>query len=61
MVLIVSARSAISPPASRVSFWVRSPFEIAVTTRAMPRTWLVRLLAMVLTLSVRSFQVPDTP
>ena len=27
----------------------------------MERTWPVRLLAMTLTLSVRSFQVPDTP
>ena len=33
----------------------------AVTTLAMPRTWLVRLLAMEFTVSVRSFQVPDTP
>ena len=27
----------------------------------MPRTWLVRLVAIRLTLSVRSFQVPPTP
>ena len=33
----------------------------AVTTLAMPRTWPVRLPAMELTLSVRSFQVPATP
>ena len=33
----------------------------SVTTRAMPRTWLVRLSAMKLTLSVRSFHVPATP
>ena len=33
----------------------------AVVTSAMLRTWLVRLPAMVLTESVRSFQVPATP
>ena len=33
----------------------------AVVTSAMLRTWLVRLAAMKLTLSVRSFQVPATP
>ena len=32
----------------------------AVVTRAMLRTWPVRLLAIELTLSVRSFQVPAT-
>ena len=31
---------------------------MAVATSAMLRTWPVRLLAMKLTLSVRSFQVP---
>jgi hypothetical protein len=30
----------------------------AVTTLTMPRTWSVRLAAMTLTESVRSFQVP---
>ena len=34
---------------------------MAVVTAAMLRTWAVRLLAMKLTLSVRSFQVPATP
>ncbi len=33
----------------------------ATVTLAMLRTWAVRLLAMELTLSVRSFQVPATP
>ena len=32
----------------------------AVTTLTMPRTWVVRLRAMKLTLSVRSFQMPAT-
>ena len=34
---------------------------MAVATSAMLRTWSVRLPAMELTLSVRSFQVPATP
>ena len=34
---------------------------MAVATSAMLRTWPVRLLAMKLTLSVRSFHVPPTP
>ena len=34
---------------------------MAVATSAMLRTWAVRLPAMKLTLSVRSFQVPATP
>ena len=33
----------------------------AVVTSAILRTWDVRLLAMELTLSVKSFQVPATP
>ena len=61
MPLMVSASSAISPLASTASFRFRSPLATAVTTLAMPRTWLVRLLAMKFTLSVRSFQVPATP
>ena len=36
------ASSAISPRASTASFCFRSPFATAVTTLAMPRTWLVR-------------------
>ena len=60
--LIVSARAAISPFASTpISFWDRSPFATAVTTLTMPRTCVVRLRAMKFTLSVRSFQTPETP
>ncbi len=61
MLLMVSERAAISPLASTVSLRFRSPPATAVTTWAMPRTWFVRLPAMKLTLSVRSFQVPATP
>ncbi len=60
MLLMVSARAAISPFASTVSFCFRSPFATAVTTLAMPRTCEVRLPAMKFTLSVRSFHTPDT-
>ena len=42
-------------------FFDRSPLAIAVATSAMLRTCPVRLLAMKLTLSVRSFHVPPTP
>ena len=42
-------------------FLERSPFATAVVTAAMLRTWEVRLPASVLTLSVRSFQTPETP
>ena len=59
--LIVSASSAISPLAWSTSFCFRLPLATAVTTRAIPRTWPVRFAAMKLTLSVRSFQVPETP
>jgi hypothetical protein len=61
MPLMVSASSAISPLASTVSLRFRLPLATAVTTWAMPRTWLVRLVAIMFTLSVRSFQVPPTP
>ena len=61
MVLMVSLSSRISPFTSTVIFLVRSPPATAVVTSAMLRTWLVRLLAIKLTLSVRSFQVPPTP
>ena len=50
--------SRISPRASTVIFWDRSPRATAVVTWAMLRTWVVRLPAMKLTESVRSFQVP---
>ena len=59
--LMVSASAAISPLASTESLRLRSPSATAVTTLAMPRTWPVRLFAIMLTLSVRSFQVPATP
>ena len=61
IVLIVSLSSRISPRTSTVIFFERSPFATAVVTAAMLRTWPVRLLAIRLTLSVRSFQVPATP
>ena len=46
MLLMVSASAAISPFASTVSFWRRSPLATAVTTFTMPRTWVVRLFAI---------------
>ena len=61
MVLTVFFSSRISPLTSTVIFLDRSPAATALVTSAMLRTWLVRLLAMKLTLSVRSFQVPATP
>ena len=61
MVLMVSLSCRISPRTSTVIFLERSPLATAVVTSAMLRTWLVRLLAMELTLSVRSFQTPATP
>ena len=59
--LIVRLSSRISPWASTVIFCDRSPSATAVVTWAMSRTWEVRLAAMPLTESVRSFQVPATP
>ena len=61
MVLMVVLSSRISPRASTSIFLLRSPLATAVVTWAMLRTWPVRLPAMKLTLSVRSFQTPDTP
>ena len=61
MVLMVFLSSRISPRTSTVIFLDRSPVATAVVTSAMLRTWAVRLLAIELTLSVRSFQVPATP
>ncbi len=61
IVLIVDLSSRISPRASTVIFWVRSPSATAVVTWAMLRTWVVRLSAMKFTLSVRSRHVPATP
>src|SRR6184192_2899565 len=53
--------SRISPSTSTAIFFDRSPAATALVTSAMLRTWVVRLLAMKLTLSVRSFHVPATP
>ena len=61
IVLIVFLRASTSPLTSTVIFCDRSPLATAVVTWAMLRTWSVRLLAMKLTLSVRSFHVPATP
>ena len=61
IVLSVSFSCRISPRTSTVIFFDRSPLAMAVATSAMLRTWAVRLQAMKLTLSVRSFQVPATP
>ncbi len=58
--LMVSPSAATSPLDSTVRRWRRSPSATAVTTFTMPRTCSVRLLAMTLTFSVRSFQTPDT-
>ncbi len=61
IVLTVTLRSATSPFTSTVIFFERSPFATAVVTSAMLRTWPVRLRAIVLTESVKSFHVPATP
>ncbi|CAA9272586.1 MAG: hypothetical protein AVDCRST_MAG52-3322 [uncultured Blastococcus sp.] len=61
IVLTVDFSSRISPRASTVIFWLRSPRATAVVTWAMLRTCPVRLDASWLTLSVRSRQVPATP
>src|SRR5213075_3208803 len=61
IVFSVSFSCRISPRTSTVILRDRSPLAIAVATSAIFRTWPVRLLAMKLTLSVRSFHVPPTP
>ena len=61
IVLTVFFSSRISPWTSTVIFFFRSPRATAVVTSAMFLTWLVRLPAIELTLSVRSFHVPATP
>ena len=61
IVLMVSFSCRISPLTSTVILRDRSPLAMAVVTSAMLRTWPVRLPAIELTLSVRSFQVPATP
>ena len=59
--LMVFLSSRISPLTSTVIFLDKLPLATAVVTSAMLRTWAVRLLAIELTESVRSFQVPATP
>ena len=59
--LMLSLRAATSPCASTMIERVRSPWVTAVATSAIARTCVVRLAAIALTLSVRSFQVPATP
>ena len=61
IVLMVSFSSRISPRTSTVIFLDRSPLATAIVTSAMLRTCAVRLVAIELTLSVRSFHVPATP
>src|SRR3954447_7154347 len=58
MVLMVSFSWRISPLASTVIFFDRSPFATAVETSAMFRTCDVRFDAIRFTLSVRSRQMP---
>ena len=58
--LSLSFRTATSPLASTLTCLVRSPSVTAVATSEIARTWLVRLAASWLTLSVRSFQTPPT-
>ncbi len=58
---MVFLSSLISPLTSTVIFFERSPLATAVVTAAMLRTWAVKLRAIELTLSVRSFHVPATP
>ncbi len=60
MVLIASLSCRISPRTSTVIFFDRSPLATAMVTSEMLRTWAVKLLAIRLTLSVRSFQTPVT-
>src|SRR6185369_4008739 len=61
IVLIVAFSSRISPLTSTVIFFERSPAATAFVTSAMLRTCEVRLPAIELTESVRSFHVPETP
>ena len=60
IVLMASLSCRISPRTSTVIFFERSPLATAIVTSAMLRTCAVRLLAIRLTLSVRSFQTPLT-
>ncbi len=53
--------SRISPFASTMIFFCRSPCAMAVATWEMFLTWSVRLVAMEFTASVRWRHVPATP
>ena len=61
IVLMVFFSSRISPLTLTVIFFERSPLATAVVTAAILRTCEVRLEAIELTDSVRSFHVPETP
>ena len=61
MSLTVSLSSRISPRAVMLTVLDRSPCATAVVTEAISRTCSVMLDAILLTLSVSSFQVPSTP
>ena len=61
IVLMASLSCRISPRTSTVIFLDRSPLATAIVTSAMLRTCAVRLPAIRLTDSVRSFHTPDTP
>ena len=61
MVLMVSFSSRISPRTSTAIFLDKSPLATAVVTSAILRTCAVKLDAIELTESVRSFHVPATP
>ena len=58
---MVSVNWATSPREEIDSFCLRLPVATDVTTLAIPRTWLVRLDAIMFTESVRSFQVTPPP
>ena len=58
---MLSFSAATSPEASTVMERVSSPLVTAVDTSAMARTWVVRLPASWLTLSVRSRHRPAAP
>ena len=61
IVLMASFSWRISPRTSTVIFFERSPLATAIVTSEMLRTCPVKLLAMELTLSVKSFHTPVTP
>ena len=61
IVLMASFSCKISPRTSTVIFFDKSPDATAIVTSAMLRTCAVKLPAIWLTDSVRSFHTPDTP